>query len=106
EVEEHLFRIVQQALENAVKHASAKNITLAGQITPARATLMIGDDGQGFAVTQPLTLSGFLSKKRFGLAGMYERCALIEGDLHINSSPELGTQVRVEWRMPENDHYK
>lgn len=106
EVEEHLFRVVQQALENAVKYAAAKNIVLGGQLLPSQVRLTVNDDGRGFAVAQPLKLTTFLAQNRFGLAGMYERCALIKADLQIASTPEQGTQVLVMWRGAEDNHHE
>jgi len=96
-VEQHVYRIVQQALENAVRHAHARNIHLHGNLDPERLELVVEDDGVGFSTFDPHDLSQLLSEGHYGLVGMHERAALIEAGLKIDSAPGKGTRVTLNW---------
>jgi two-component system, NarL family, sensor histidine kinase DegS len=96
-VEQHLYRIVQQAVENALKHASAQTVCIGGRFDAEQIPLFVEDDGKGFAAGESLDVSGFLARKQFGLAGMIERARLIGAGIQIISSPGRGTQVRILW---------
>lgn len=93
DVEQHLYRIAQEALANVVKHSGAH--TLQVQLTSAperahqRVTLAIADDGQGFDV------STAQANGHFGLRGMHERAQLIGATLTVESTPTDGTTVRL-----------
>ena len=80
EVETTLYRIVQEALTNIVKHAEAANVSILLVRAKGSATLVIEDDGQGFDPDK--TREGGL-----GLVGMRERAELHEGRLRIESAP-------------------
>jgi signal transduction histidine kinase len=95
-VEQHLFRIVQQACENAIQHARAKTIRIQGYLDQAHLSISVIDDGAGFAGNS-LTLDQLLIQQHYGMVGMYERAALIGAELKIDSAPGAGTQVRVYW---------
>lgn len=97
-VELHLFRIVQQACQNALQHADARVIRIAGSLQPACVDLVVEDDGVGFAAGEKLDLPGLLASKHFGLAGMYERAALIGAKMTVESIPGTSTRVRVTWQ--------
>jgi len=96
-VEQHLFRIVQQALENARKHAGAATITLIGRLTPDAIYLCVADDGRGLPANFTADLRQLLEQRRFGLAGMYERADLAGATLVIQSSPTQGTRIEITW---------
>jgi len=96
-IELHLFRIVQQACQNALQHAEAKTIRITGLLKPEGVDLITEDDGRGFATGVPLDLAVLLANKHFGLAGMYERAALTGAKMSIASTPGGGTRVRVVW---------
>ncbi|MCX6045427.1 MAG: hypothetical protein NT075_09950 [Chloroflexi bacterium] len=100
-VEQYLFRIVQQACENALRHAHATNIRIDGQLAPGSIRLVVTDNGQGFPAGQSLDLTKLLANKHFGLVGMYERSAIIQADLQIESTLGQGTQVTVAWQADE-----
>jgi signal transduction histidine kinase len=87
-VEEHLYRIVLEALNNAIKHAHAMHATVDVAATGGRLAITISDDGTGFDVTQPY--SGHL-----GLATMRERAEALGAELSVSSASETGTTVRV-----------
>ncbi len=96
-VELHLYRILQQACENALKHARAKAIRIAGRLDTDAVELTVEDNGAGFAAGQSLDLVGLLANQHYGLAGMFERAALIGAQLKIDSVPERGTRVHIAW---------
>jgi signal transduction histidine kinase len=89
-VEQALYGIAQESLNNVFKHAKAQTLTLALQQTDSAVALEIVDDGVGF---DPVTLA---PKGGLGLRGMGERAAQIGGRLHVRSAPGQGTTIRVE----------
>jgi two-component system sensor histidine kinase DegS len=94
-MEQHLFRIVQEACENSLRHAQAKNIIIFGVLIPQRVELTLEDDGAGFE--PQLELSNLLANNHFGLAGMVERVRLIGAEIDIQSSPATGTKIHIGW---------
>jgi signal transduction histidine kinase len=98
DVELHFYRIVQQACQNALKHSQAESLTLVGSLGEDSIHLIIRDDGEGFMLGKHLDLSWFLVNKHYGLAGMYERAALIGATLKIQSTPYPGTKVEIYWQ--------
>ena len=99
-VEEHLFRIVQQACENALHHSQASTILITGAITAEALDLTVLDNGIGFDTTEGLSINNLLANKHFGLVGMYERAASIGATLAIKSELGHGTQICISWSMP------
>ncbi|MEX2161347.1 MAG: ATP-binding protein [Anaerolineales bacterium] len=97
-VEQHIYRIAQQACENVLQHSKAKHLTFRGQITSEGIDLIVEDDGMGFKLNDPTSLTEFLSTRHFGLAGMQERAAMIGANLQVQSAPGKGTQVRLAWK--------
>ncbi|MFN3648262.1 MAG: PAS domain-containing protein [Armatimonadota bacterium] len=89
EVETACFRIAQEALANAARHAGAAAVTLHLEGTPSSARLWVQDDGRGFDPDAPRPRST-------GLAGMRERARLLGGALVVESAPGAGTYVEVE----------
>jgi signal transduction histidine kinase len=81
------YRVGQEALNNALRHSGAKEISVALSRTARRVILEISDDGTGF---DPELASGGL-----GLASMRERAAAVGGTLRITSAPGAGTRVRL-----------
>ena len=92
EVEIALYRIVQEALTNVVKHAGAKKVSVLIEARQSSIVAIVEDDGKGFDV-QPKSRG---REGRLGLYGMYERTELIGGKLTIESRPGKGTTVFVE----------
>ncbi|HXV21713.1 MAG TPA: PAS domain-containing protein [Desulfuromonadales bacterium] len=93
EVEITLFRIYQEALNNAVKHARARTIDIRLQREGSEILLAVQDDGVGFE--PQLTLPGEKNQGGIGLVGMRERVAALGGRLEIISSPGEGTTVKA-----------
>jgi signal transduction histidine kinase len=89
EVETTLYRIVQEALTNVVKHARATNVSILLVRRGPTATVVIEDDGEGF---DPAAAS----EDGLGLLGMRERVALLDGRLTVESSAGAGTTLAVE----------
>jgi signal transduction histidine kinase len=85
ELETVVYRLVQEALTNVVKHAQAGRIDLQIQGREGRLDVLVSDDGQGF---DPLG-----RHRGFGLTGMRERVELAGGELQIESRPGAGTRV-------------
>ena len=88
-----LFRIIQEALTNIIKHASASNVDIHLLYSFDKLTARIRDDGQGFNLSQA---NSERSKRRpFGLLGMQERAAHLGGEFTINSYFGKGTVIEV-----------
>ncbi len=95
----HLFRIVQEACENALRHAQAKNIKIFGKLEDKEINLQLQDDGTGFNLgDNSLDLDALIAQNHFGLAGMQERAAIIGAEFTINSSPKAGTHIQITWK--------
>lgn len=87
-IEAGLYRIAQEALGNALRHAEAQEVTVSLVITPAEIRLAVEDDGQGFDPNQ-------VAAGRFGLVGLNERAKLLGGRLRLDSYPGVGTRLEV-----------
>jgi len=87
EVETALYRLVQEALTNVVKHARARHVSISIVRRPGFVSAVIEDDGVGFAE---------LSGDGIGLIGMRERVGLLDGRLEIESRPDHGTTIVAE----------
>jgi two-component system NarL family sensor kinase len=98
EVAVNLYRVAQEGLNNAARHAAARHLTIRLAWEAATLVLTLRDDGQGFTV--PDALEDLVAQGRFGLAGMRERVELIGGTLALDSAPGEGTTVRVAWQQP------
>jgi two-component system CheB/CheR fusion protein len=93
----HLYRIVQEALNNAIKHAEASQISIGLGVEGARGCFLISDDGKGLQ-TSAKDSSGL------GLRIMKHRCGLIDAELEIESSPEDGTRIKCYFPIENNDN--
>jgi signal transduction histidine kinase len=89
ETETALYRIVQEALTNVVKHAAARHVSIVLARKDGTVTALIEDDGRGFEPAA--TREG-----GFGLVGMRERVALLGGALRVESRKNAGTTLKVE----------
>ena len=88
DVETALYRIVQEALTNIVKHAQASSVSIVLARSPRAITAVIEDDGRGFVPDA--------GTEGLGLLGMGERLALLGGKLKLESSPDSGTTIVAE----------
>jgi signal transduction histidine kinase len=89
EIEHGFYRVAQEALENIIQHAGAKQVRVALVEKNDRLTLTITDDGRGFDTKTEAT------EHQLGLQGMYERAELIGAELVVSSEAEEGTLVRL-----------
>jgi two-component system, NarL family, sensor histidine kinase DegS len=92
-LEPTLFRIVQEALNNARKHAMAKNVEVIITFQPTFVTAVVRDDGVGMDVAA--TEARLDGTRNLGLISMHERAELVKGRLEIRSEPGHGTEVRI-----------
>ena len=97
ETEIHMYRIVQEALSNVVRHASATKVVLQAKKGPASVEIVVSDDGQGFiqqaGSALPPSHGADKSRQGFGLSSMRERAKIIGGTLTVTSCPGEGTRV-------------
>ena len=85
----HFYLFYKEAINNLVKHASAKNATVALQVSGGQVELDIRDDGIGFDSASPASGNG--------LASLHKRTAALGGRLKIDSEPGRGTRVRLQF---------
>jgi two-component system sensor histidine kinase DegS len=90
-VEIVVLRVIQEALQNARKHAQPSSIRIRMAVDPSGWTVEVRDDGRGFDSDDP-PVSG---RRHFGLQFMRERAELIGARFEVRSSPNLGTAVRM-----------
>jgi len=95
-IENHLLRVGQEAVTNALKHGQASAIQIHLHFEPAAVRLEVRDDGRGFDVAHAAPSSA----GHFGLLGMRERAEKIHGTLNISSTPAGGTTVVVVVPLP------
>ena len=95
DMEVAFFRLVQESIQNALKHAKPQNIQVKLSIAAELVMVMVKDDGMGFD-------SSIQKEGSFGLMGMRERVELLEGELTIDSHPGVGTLVCIQVPYKEN----
>ncbi len=89
-----LYRIVQEALHNAIQHADASEIAVRLTPYPDRLRLTITDDGRG--IPGGFNSHQFVAQGHLGLAGMRERAAMIGGRLEMQTAVDYGTVIILE----------
>ena len=88
-----LFRVAQEGMRNALKHAGASHVTLRLSSQGEQLSLTVRDDGVGFEV--PRRLSELAGNDHFGLVSIAERVAQVGGELAIRSEPGAGCEIIV-----------
>ena len=101
EIESHLYRIVQEALNNVAKHAQARQVSVICERGTDDLRLIIEDDGRGFDAEDH-----HARRHGMGLAGIEERAFAIGAELEVESSPEKGTTLFLRIPMPPAPHAK
>ena len=91
----HLYRIVQEALNNAIKHAEASQINVGLGIEGTRGCFLISDDGKGMQAPAK-------DSEGLGLRIMKHRCGLIDAELLIESSYDEGTRIKCYFPVTNN----
>jgi len=96
ELEEVIYRVSQECLQNVVKHSGATRVNLSLRAADKSVRLSVADNGAGLQAD-----SAWLKPMSFGLAGMRERAALLGGSLAVRSAPGKGVVVTLELpRLP------
>ncbi len=98
DVELALYRMVQEALNNVVRHARARHASVILGFSPQDLKIEIIDDGKGFEI--PRTPAEFTPQGHFGLLGLYERAELVGAHLKFSSSPKNGTRLFISLPYP------
>jgi signal transduction histidine kinase len=93
-MEQGVYRIAQEALENVVRHAEARKLVVRLEQTDHNVAFTVQDDGRGIT-GDALETSEIGRQDRLGLRGMQERASVIGGELDITSSESQGTTVRL-----------
>lgn len=94
-----LFRLVQESVQNAVKHANANEIQVKIEITKTFGKIIIKDDGTGFDLTAK-------KENSFGIVGMKERVELLKGKLTIDSTVGKGTVITIDVPLMDEEEEK
>ena len=94
EVELLLFRIIQEAINNARRHAEASKIEVCVEFNEGKMVATVRDNGKGFEL--PRTLGELSRSGKLGLIGAEERARLLDGSLTVQSEPNKGTTVVIE----------
>ncbi len=93
-----LYRIVQEAHNNAWKHSGSDHIIVRLELEESQVTVSIYDDGKGFDIQAAAQSGG-----HYGLMNMRERACLLGGMLQINTAPEQGTQIIITIPIVEEE---
>ncbi|MEP7289112.1 MAG: GAF domain-containing sensor histidine kinase [Chloroflexota bacterium] len=88
-IEASLYRIVQEAMTNTLRHSNAAHLTIKMIVTPEHIRLIVEDDGAGFDLDA-------VPKNRYGLIGINERVKLLGGTLRLASAPNEGTCLEID----------
>ena len=99
DVETNLYRIVQEALNNAAKHSQATEVNVLLESRPDIVTLIVEDNGVGISGDPRGTVEGL---KGLGLRGMRERASLVGGTVEIESS-SAGTSLFIRIPLSRSD---
>ncbi len=100
-VEAALFSIIQEAVNNARKHAQPKNIWITAQRQGERMVLSVRDDGCGFDLAE--VEQAYAQRGNLGLLNMKERAEIAQAKLHLTSRPGEGTTVTLSVPLPSAD---
>ncbi len=90
-----LYRIAQEALNNAWQHSGASQIGLTVEFEASQVTITVRDNGHGFAAPRQAAELDTSGQRHFGITGMHERAALIGAHLQVKSEPGSGTIITV-----------
>lgn len=97
-LETALFRIIQEAFTNILRHSSASRVDLRLALYNDELHLQIRDDGKGF---DPGALVVESQAGGFGLLGMQERVRMLEGEFQIHTAPGMGTKIMIRVPVPK-----
>ena len=92
-----IYRVVQEALNNAARHSGAETMRISLAKTDGEITLAVQDNGQGFDLEDLLSVD--TAERGFGLTSMKERAELSGGSFSIESGVGKGTTIRASWKV-------
>ena len=101
-LEIHIFRIIQESLNNIVKHAEANKAVVSAEKTKSHIVFTIKDDGKGMNLAHHK--SALPQALGFGLSGMSQRARILGGELDLQSTPGQGTTITLKIPSPEVKH--
>lgn len=90
------FRIIQEAIINIAKHAKARHVVVSITFDAVLIAVRISDDGIGFDVAEVFKKSQRGRTRGFGIIGLRERVALLNGKFHVESRPNEGATIKIE----------
>jgi len=96
-----IYRITQEALNNAIKHADASKIIIGLEKEDGVLSLSVEDNGAGFDPKEKLSKQALPGKTGIGLTSMKERCESLSGKFEIISGQGCGTTICVDWPLEE-----
>ena len=99
DVQEHLYRVTQEALHNVAKHAAANHVSVMVEGRAAEFVLLIEDDGRGFSEDDTPRRP---QERGLGLTSMRERAAIVGGSLTVESAVGQGTSIYVRVNLPHS----
>jgi PAS domain S-box-containing protein len=102
QMETVLFRVVQEAITNIIRHSEAEDAKITIDFRENRVSIMVEDDGKGFDV-ESATAGKLQKTSGLGLLGMQERISLVEGRLQISSITGRGTSIVIEVPLSGED---
>ena len=95
EIQVYLYRLVQEGLNNVIKHARASTVMLEIKRDNGHISIRLEDDGAGFDLTRVQE-----RRQGLGLIGMEERVKLVGGQFEISSAPGAGTRIGISIPLP------
>lgn len=101
EVEVSIFRVIQEALQNIVRHAEATKVDVLVEFDKEDTRFIVRDNGKGIQ-TMPNSVDELPRAGKLGLAGMFERVELVRGAITLQSSPGNGTLITVSIPVKDN----
>jgi signal transduction histidine kinase len=100
-VEETLYRVAREAVNNISRHADAAQAWIELTVADEHVILRVRDNGRGFVV--PTTLTTFLRTGHLGLTSLREQVGQLGGVMTVNSRPGQGTEISVRISLPRGD---
>ena len=97
------YRVVQECINNVLKHSQATEASVAVRREAAELQLTVRDNGKGFT---PGAAGGNPDSGGFGLIGILERAQLLGGNPVVHSAPGQGTTISIEIPVPQHSHGK
>lgn len=111
EIETVVYRVLQEALTNVLKHAQARNLSIVLERRAKRLHIIVEDDGVGFKAEAVTGTTGpakerWSGRTPLGLSGIRERLSLVSGTLWIESAPDEGTTLFIQIPISEGEPFR